>query len=149
MLDAKETNRHFQVKTAKGSTSEEVVFEKLALVNGKQAETTWDRGGAVLLPYETGATRFENVIFKDNTVPDAGGALYATRSGKATFSSCRFIGNKAKGGNAQVRSSPIPPSISFCLNSPLDLSRAPSITVCQFVIWTSDSLRFGIRAFCL
>ena len=102
MLDAKEVDRHFDVKTAKGSTAE-VVFEKLALVNGKQAGL--NDGGAVLADY-TGATRFEDVIFKDNTVPDAGGAVYADGSGKATFTSCRFLGNKA-----QVRPSPLHPPI--------------------------------------
>ena len=126
MLDAKEVDRHFDVRTAKGSTAE-VVFEKLALVNGKRTGNS-DDGGAVYA-YETGATRFEDVIFKDNTVPGDGGAVYAKYSGKATFSSCRFLGNKAR-----VRSSPLPPSISFCLDSPLDLSRAPSIAVCEFVI---------------
>ena len=91
MLDAKETDRHFNVKTAEGSTAE-VVFEKLALVNGKK---TSGSGGAVDA-YYTGATRFEDVIFKDNTVPSEGGAVYAGGSGKATFTSCRFHGNKAK-----------------------------------------------------
>ena len=122
MLDAKEVGRHFDVKTAEGSTAE-VVFEKLALVNGKKTGTQ-DDGGAVNAD-QTGATRFEDVIFKDNTVPDSGGAVRARDSGKATFTSCRFLRNKAKGGNYQVRSSPIPPPISFCLDSPLDLSRGP------------------------
>ena len=44
-LDAKEVDRHFDVKTAKGSTAE-VVFEKLALVNGKKTGNG-DVGGAV------------------------------------------------------------------------------------------------------
>ena len=104
MLDAKEVDRHFQVKTAKGSTAE-VVFEKLALVNGKRTGNS-DDGGAVYA-YETGATRFEDVIFKDNTVPGDGGAVSATYSGKATFTSCRFLGNKA----TSVRSSPLHPPI--------------------------------------
>ena len=140
-LDAKEVDRHFYVKTP---STAEVVFEKLALVNGKK--TGSDQGGAVLA-YQTGATRFEDIIFMNNTISDRGGAVRAYESGKATFTSCRFVGNKAL-----VRSSPISPPISFCLDSPLDLSR-PSATVCQFVICTSDSLRFGTahahRAYCL
>ena len=123
MLDAKEVDRHFNVKTAQYSTAE-VVFENLALVNGKKTGGIYYRGGAVLA-YETGATRFEDVIFMNNVVPNRGGAVYAYESGKATFTSCRFLGNKVKGGNYQVRSSPIPPPISFCLDSPLDLSRGP------------------------
>ncbi|XRB10174.1 EF-hand domain-containing protein [Pycnococcus provasolii] len=96
MLDAKEVDRHFQVNTAQHSTSE-VIFEKLALVNGKKRGSS-DSGGAVRA-CGTGATRFENVIFKDNTVPGSGGAVFAHWSGKATFTSCRFLGNKAaKGG---------------------------------------------------
>ena len=97
MLDAKEVDRHFDVKTAEGSTSE-VVFEKLALVNGKPTRYGDENGGAVSA-YETGATRFEEVIFKDNTVPGSGGAVEVWDSGKATFTSCRFLGNKATGGN--------------------------------------------------
>ena len=92
MLDAKEVDRHFNVKTAKGSTAE-VVFEKLALVNGKKTGNS-DSAGAVYA-LKTGATRFEDVIFKDNTAPEGGGAVFAWESGKATFSSCRFLGNKA------------------------------------------------------
>ena len=106
MLDAKEVDRHFQVKTAKGSTAE-VVFEKLALVNGKKTGSE-DYGGAVQAN-QTGATRFEDVIFKDNTVPVSGGAVDASESGKATFTSCRFIGNKATNW---VRSFPV---INFIL----------------------------------
>ena len=108
MLDAKEVDRHFNVKTP---STAEVVFEKLALVNGKKTRTgsyypasiNYFDGGAVQA-YETGATRFEDVIFKDNTAED-GGAVGADESGKATFTSCRFIGNNA----SQVRSSPISP----------------------------------------
>ena len=92
MLDAKETDRHFQVKTTQYSTAE-IVFEKLALVNGKKTGSS-DDGGAVKA-FFTGATRFDDVIFKDNTVPDDGGAVYAWESGKATFTSCRFLRNKA------------------------------------------------------
>ncbi|XRB00820.1 hypothetical protein NFJ02_10g01680 [Pycnococcus provasolii] len=103
MLDAKEVDRHFDVITTQYSTAE-VVFEKLALVNGK----TPGSGGAVLA-FETGATRFEDVLFRDNTVKRKGGAVYAYDSGKATFSSCRFLRNKAKGGNYQVRSSLLSP----------------------------------------
>ncbi|XRB16989.1 hypothetical protein RI054_14g68340 [Pseudoscourfieldia marina] len=97
MLDAKEVDRHFYVKTSVQFSTAEVVFEKLALVNGKKTGSGVD-GGAVYA-YETGATRFEEVIFKDNTAPndDNGGAVSASGSGKATFTSCRFLGNKAKG----------------------------------------------------
>ncbi|GHP12520.1 hypothetical protein PPROV_001124800 [Pycnococcus provasolii] len=100
MLDAKEVDRHFNVKTAQYSTAE-VVFENLALVNGKKTGGIYYRGGAVLA-YETGATRFEDVIFMNNVVPNRGGAVYAYESGKATFTSCRFLGNKVKGGNYQA-----------------------------------------------
>ena len=144
MLDAKEVDRHFNVKTAKGSTAE-VVFERLALVNGKKTGNL-DDGGAVLALRTGATTRFTDVIFKDNTVGKDGGAVYASDSGKATFSSCRFLGNMATGPNS-VRSSPISPSISFCLDSPLDLSRAPPTTVCQFVIWTDDC--GSVHAICL
>ena len=129
MLDAKEVGRHFYVDTP---STAEVVFEKLALVNGKKTGSGDDYGGAVYA-YETGATRFKDVIFKDNTAPDDGGAVHAHTSGKVTFTSCRFLGNKAKGGIEQVRSFAIPPSVSsFCLDSPLDLSRAlkpPSVSL--------------------
>ncbi|XRB21731.1 protein kinase [Pseudoscourfieldia marina] len=94
MLDAKEVDRHFNVDTA---STAEVVFEKLALVNGKKTGSG-DSGGAVLA-YWTGATRFDEVIFKDNTVGRDGGAVYAFQSGKATFTSCRFLGNKATEGS--------------------------------------------------
>ncbi|XRB10018.1 papilin [Pycnococcus provasolii] len=109
VLDAKEMGRHFYVTTTQYSTAE-VVFEKLALVNGKHNPSSgWtSHGGAVLAEY-AGATRFEDVIFKDNTVRDEGGAVYATRSGKATFTSCRFLGNKAEG----------PPTGSFRVPSEL------------------------------
>ena len=152
MLDAKEVDRHFYVKT---SSTAEVVFEKLALVNGKKTRTgsyypatiNYFDGGAVHAD-ETGATRFEDVIFKDNTAED-GGAVGADKSGKATFTSCRFIGNNAGNNASQVRSSPISPSISFCLDSPLDLSRAihHRLSVC-----VSDERRTAVRymrAFCL
>ena len=147
MLDAKEVDRHFDVKTAQYSTAE-VVFEKLALVNGKVGTKTGiqDQDGGAVLALRTGATRFTDIIFKDNTVGKDGGAVYAFDSGKATFSSCRFLGNMATGPNS-VRSSPISPSISFCLDSPLDLSRAPPTTVCQFVIWTDDC--GSVHAICL
>ena len=110
MLDAKGTARHFNVKTVLGSTAE-VMFETLALVNGKVTEYTMgydtydDMGGAVYAS-DTVATRFTDVIFMNNTAPDFGGAVYAEYSGKATFSSCRFIGNKAE----WVRSSPNSPT---------------------------------------
>ena len=139
MLDAKEVDRHFKVKTARGSTAE-VIFEKLALVNGKKTSM---RGGAVLAS-STGATRFEEVIFKDNTAPDNGGAVYAGESGKATFTSCRFLGNKANGGNGSVRSSPIPHQSHSALIRHL-ISRGPYTAVCQFVIRTSDGPRFVTR----
>ncbi|XRB09444.1 hypothetical protein NFJ02_40g106060 [Pycnococcus provasolii] len=92
-LDARQLDRHFQVSTTPGSTAE-VVFEKLALVNGKKTGIT-DDGGAVYA-YQTGATRFEDVIFLNNTVLENGGAVSASSSSKATFSSCRFLGNKAE-----------------------------------------------------
>ena len=97
MLDAKEVDRHFNVKTAQYSTAE-VVFENLALVNGKKTGGIYYRGGAVLA-YETGATRFEDVIFMNNVVPNRGGAVYAYESGKATFTSCRFLGDVTNLGN--------------------------------------------------
>lgn len=78
-----------------------------------------DDGGGTVYALGTGATRFQNVIFKDNT-GDYGGAVYARSSGKMTFSSCRFLGNKA----TYVRSSHIPPphqSHSALIS--LDLSR--------------------------
>ncbi|XRB04552.1 TNFR-Cys domain-containing protein [Pycnococcus provasolii] len=112
MLDAKEVDRHFVVKTAKRSTAE-VVFERLALVNGKKTGNL-DDGGAVNA-YATGATtRFEDVIFKDNTAPDEGGAVYADESGKATFTSCRFIGNKAYNAGGAVYLS-VGSSLTFTL----------------------------------
>ena len=148
MLDAKEVDRHFQVKTAKGSTAE-VVFEKLALVNGKRTGNS-DDGGAVYA-YETGATRFEDDIFKDNTAPGDGGAVYARASdspsddsGKATFTSCRFLGNKA-----YVRSSPRPPLnlILPFIRHLISRGRRRRLSVCD-----SDERRMAVRdtrAFCL
>ena len=145
MLDAKETDRHFDVKTVKGSTAE-VVFEKLALVNGKKTGT-YDKGGAVRAEF-TGATRFEEVIFKDNTVPYYGGAVYAFESGKATFTSCRFLGNKGTSSFDSVRSSPHSPTNLILPFIRHLISRGLSTTVCQFVICTCDSLRFGTHFAC-
>ena len=133
-LDAKEVDRHFDVKTTQYSTAE-VVFEKLALVNGSHPNNGAPNGmgGAVLASY-TGATRFEEVIFMNNTATNVGGAVKASFSGKMTFSSCRFLGNEA-----EVRPFiysfveiflPVEAKEFFRLTTNIDIDRVASICLC-------------------
>ena len=68
-LDARQMNRHFEVlTTTEGSTADDVVFENLALVNGRKTGNS-EYGGSVFRDsYQSNATiRFEGVIFMNNT----------------------------------------------------------------------------------
>ncbi|XRB09598.1 Por_Secre_tail domain-containing protein [Pycnococcus provasolii] len=133
-LDARQMNRHFEVlMTTEGSTADDVVFENLALVNGRKTGN-FDYGGSVFRSYQSNATiRFEGVIFLNNTARSyyGGGAVYisppvygsASWFSKVTFSSCRFLGNKAES----------PSSSSYTLGGAVYAGSAESsFTSCTF-----------------